>query len=97
MNTLSPEDLCKQLEMRLQSIFEDYAQGLDVPPANRYRTEGFAQALVAMGALSEQQCIELMAGVYKDVFGTVLDTSAMTGLHIPPVMKRAPVFPSSKE
>lgn len=97
MNKQLADDLHTQLKARLLNIFQDYAQGLDVSPAMRYRTEGFAQALVAMGALSERQCIDIMAEIYQAVFGDALDISTMTSLRIPPVMKRAPVYPSTSE
>lgn len=95
MKKQQSEGLHKQLRERLHTIFQDYAQGLDVSPAARYRTEGFAEALITMGELSEQQCIEMMAEVYQTVFAAAMDTSAITQMRIPPLMKRAPVYPSA--
>lgn len=83
------------LRARLRSQFETLRQGGEVTPASRYRAEGFAQALVATGTLDQPAVTKLIADTWREVFGCSPPPLPAGDIHIPCVMKRAPVYPST--
>lgn len=98
------------LENQLRGIFDDLAGGDDVAPARRYRAEGFADALVAMGRMTLPEFHGFIAVAYQRAYGNDLPEHFLTGTdadinigsetgecRIPGVMKRAPVYPSTKD
>lgn len=84
------------LEQKLLDIFAALQRGDDVAPARCYRTEGFAEALVALGVCSESAVAELIARCWKAVFG-VEPPEHLAPLSIPATMQRAPVYPSTSD
>ncbi len=86
----------ENVETRLLKIFQAYEQGSDVAPAILFRTEGFIEAGCCLGLVTEQDIEELMQGLHQQVFNTELATYSGTGINIPSLMKRAPVYPSTK-
>ena len=98
--------LMAELETRLQAIYGALADGNDVAPAQRYRAQGFAQALVIVGVLSEVEfktlldiaCQRAFNGAVPQALQSAINTTAANdgSCCIPIVMPRAPVYPSTK-
>lgn len=84
------------IEARLLAIFRAYASGEDVPPALIYRTEGFIGAGCSMGLISEQEVQKIMQSLHQQVFKSKFPVMSGGGINIPSLMKRAPVYPSTK-
>ena len=85
-----------QAESRVFAIFSAYEKGADVPPAQVFRAEGFLEAGCSLGYISDIEAAELIRRVHKKVFKTELVATMAEAFHIPSLMKRAPVFPSTK-
>lgn len=83
------------IRARLKGIFVAYQRGEDVPPALRFRAEGFIEAYCELGLISIDEAFELMAQEYKQVFNQSFPFSKEPALTIPVLMKRAPVYPST--
>lgn len=82
---------------RLRQVFAAYQRGEDVSPAQRFRLEGFAEALILSGEISEPEWIALIARLYQEELGQALPESAAGVARVPLLMQRAPVFPSTKD
>lgn len=93
---LQQQNYIREIESRLSLIFKAYAGGEDVPPARLYRTEGFIEAGCCMGYITEVAVSKLMQRLHQQILGRRLDMAAGSGIHIPALMKRAPVYPSTK-
>lgn len=89
--------LVETLDARLRAIFAAYRDNEDVSPAQRFRVEGFAEALILAGELSEPHWIAMIARLYQEEVGQVLPESAAGSNRIPLLMQRAPVYPSTKD
>lgn len=83
------------IEQRLLDIFNRYQQGLEVPPATVFRTEGLLEAAVHLAYVSEAAAKQLINKNYHQVFNRDL-VDFGDGLLIPVQMDRAPVYPSKK-
>ncbi len=84
-----------EVEARLLAIFNAYERGEDVPPALVFRTEGFIEAGCSMGLVIESDMVALIQRLHKQVFNTELTLIPSDKIHIPSLMKRAPVYPST--
>lgn len=84
-------------ERQLLALFTALFEGRDIAPATQYRLEGYLEALVAMGLLSEDEAASLIDRAWREVFNTAPVRGGSSPLSIPVVMQRAPVFPSTKQ
>jgi hypothetical protein len=96
--------LIVELERRWQEMFRQLRDGLDVPPAQRLRTEGLMEAAALLDPGSESRLQAAMDTAYRQVFGR--DLAADFGddwqdfypfPQIPAVGQRAPVYPSTAD
>lgn len=89
-----------QLETRWRNIFTTLEQGGEVSPARRLRTEGYMEALVALGLTDEAALQEAMASCYQQCYGQPLQEDWRELFPFPQVPgfgRRAPVFPSTSD
>lgn len=93
-----------ELERRWQAMFEQLADGLDVPPGQRLRAEGLMEALALMDPGCEARLQAAMDVAYHRVNGRSLAQdfgedweSFYPFPQIPVAMTRAPVYPSAPE
>lgn len=93
---MDQQQFIDSLAERLLGIFNAYANGNDVPPAQVFRTEGFIEAGCCIGLVSEQTVRELMQSLYRQVFDSEFPAMTGPGIQIPPLMRRAPVYPSTR-
>ena len=77
----------------LVDYFDDLERGLDVPPARRFRLEGYVQALLDSGQLSSEQRGKVISGRMDDPEQCFLSESGSFSL--PYEVARAPVFKST--
>jgi hypothetical protein len=98
MTTMNKEAFNREIESRFLEIFNAYANGQDVAPAQLYRAEGFCEAGCYLSLATEAELIALMKKIHRQVFNTELSGSNQSGggVRIPSLMKRAPVYPSGK-
>ncbi len=94
---MTPERFLALLEARLCAIYQAFADGRDVSPAYRYRTEGYLEAALELGFFSEQQCADLQGRLQRDILGKECALGQEQPARVPVIMKRAPVYPSTKE
>ncbi len=96
--------LTAELRKRWRAMFEQLRDGRDLPPSRRLRAEGLMEAAVLAGEASAAQLQDAMAEVYREVYGHPLSDDF--GLQwrdffefpqIPGVMRRAPVWPSTRD
>ena len=97
-------DLLAELKLRWTTLFKALADGGDVPPTQRLRTEGLMEAAAMLEVASSDQLVQAMDECYKIVFGQ--DIAMDFGEdwqdfypfpQIPAMGKRAPVYPSTPE
>ena len=93
-----------ELLSRWRSMFEVLANGGEVTPTRRLRTEGLMEALVLLGIADSQQLQAALANCYHEVFGETLNArwgedwmDLFPFPQIPAFGERAPVYPSSKD
>ena len=84
------------LSERLRAIFSAYNKGLDVSPALRFQVEGIMQTGMALSMVSRSELDDLLKCLYQQVFDTAAPES-LQAPYIPPLMKRAPVRPTTKD
>ena len=94
---LTQQQFAEAVEARLRAIFSAYAGGEDVAPAQVFRAEGFIEAGCCMGLMTRTQAVELMQTLHRQIIGGDLPALSGDGIHIPFLMKRAPVYPSTKD
>jgi len=94
--------LLTELEIRWRKIFEALANGADVAPSLRLRTEGLMEAAVLAGEATAEGVSQAMADAYEVSFGRSLAQDFDPGWQeffpfpqIPAMAKRAPVYPST--
>lgn len=87
-----------EVARRWRDMLEAVAAGEDIPPGQRWRTEGVMEALVLLGARSHDDIQRAMADAYAEVLGRSLETDLGAGWRedypfpeIPFFMRRAPV------
>lgn len=96
--------LTREIEQRWQHQFAALAQGEDVPPSERLRTEGMMEAAVIAGEVDVEQLTRKMELAYESAFNSTLaqefgeDWEQLFPFpQIPAMMRRAPVVPSTKD
>ncbi len=92
---IDQQQFLQLLEEKVSNIFQAYADGKDVPPAENFRTEGFIEAGCQLGIISEQEAREKIAESYSAILGQDFPEQYNKGIKIPSAMKRAPVFPTT--
>ena len=97
------KQLIEEIDRRLEAIFSTLANGGDLPPGLRLRTEGLLEAATLLGA-SPQQLQQRMNDCYRRAFGVSLSASLGEGWEtfhvfpeIPAFARRAPVVPTSAD
>jgi hypothetical protein len=85
-------------------MFAALAQGDDVPPAQRLRTEGMMEAAALLGIATPAELIASMDICYRAANGRGLDEDFGDDWQeffpfpqIPAMAKRAPVYPSTPD
>ncbi len=89
-----------ELDTRWRAIFQRLVSGSEVPPAMRLRAEGFMEALVAMGAASQESLQTSLAACYSEYFSEPLDNDWRELFPFPQVPgfgQRAPVVPTTRD
>lgn len=95
-----------ETRQRLATVFEAWALGRDVAPGERLRLEGFMQAGIVLGLATRQQVLACMAEICREYLGEAamehceapFPPMADPGiLPLPPLMRRAPVVPSTRD
>ncbi len=96
--------LCRELETRWTELYRALAAGEDLPPGRRLRAEGIMEAAVLLGEATPQQLQEAMDRVHLEVCGRSLQAQFGEDWRefypfpqIPGVMRRAPVWPSTRD
>ncbi|MEQ8515491.1 MAG: hypothetical protein RIC38_07795 [Chromatocurvus sp.] len=87
-----------ELAKRWQDMLEAVAAGEDIPPGQRWRTEGVMEALVLLGARSSDELQRAMAQAYAEALDRSLESDLGASWRedypfpeIPFFMRRAPV------
>ena len=92
---LSSDSYRELLEAKVREIFKRYVDGVDVSPATIYRTEGFVEAGCELGLISQMDAQKTIETVWKEFFDEEIGEQNLKGIHIPSLMERAPVYPST--
>ena len=82
-----------EAERRLRDVLLAFKRGEDVAPALNFRTEGFFEAGVFLGLVTEQQLSELLVRLQREVLDSADQRLLADQLRIPAMMRRAPVIP----
>jgi hypothetical protein len=96
--------LLLEVHSRWRLMFSALAEGADVSPGLRLRTEGLMEAVALLGELLPEQLQAQMDEAYVASFGRTLAEDFgeqwpefFTFPQIPAMAKRAPVYPSTAE
>ena len=96
--------LLAELESRWREMFTALADGDDLPPSRRLRTEGLMEAAVMLGLAAAAELDASMDTCYRQAFGRTLAEDFGADWRnfypfpqIPAVGKRAPVYPSTPD
>ncbi len=96
--------LKEELDRRWRRMFGALADGSDVPPSQRLRTEGLMEAAVLLDLAGEEDLLAAMDACYEEAFGRAMaDDFGPDWVQfypfpqIPAVMRRAPVYPSTPD
>jgi hypothetical protein len=97
-------ELTSLLEQRWREIFSRLEAGDVVPPTLQLRAEGLMEAAVVTGLATEQEVLEQMGDVYRDLRGGSIGQHLGDDWQhiypfpqIPAVALRAPVYPSTPD
>ncbi len=99
MNTL-----LREIELRLDALFAQLAEGFDAPPAQRLRLEGLLEAAALLEIASQAELEAVLTDRYFAVF--CRSPAEDFGAHwqrlfpfpqIPAMQQRAPVVPSTSD
>jgi hypothetical protein len=97
-------ELEAELESRWCAMFTALADGADVPPTQRLRTEGMMEAAALLGIATPETLTAAMQRCYVAAFGRDIDADFGDGWQeffpfpqIPAMGVRAPVFPSTRD
>lgn len=92
------------LARRWRSMLEAVAAGEDIPPGQRWRTEGVMEAVVLLGARSSEELQQAMADAYAEVLSRSLEHDLGASWRedypfpeIPYFMRRAPVHHGGRD
>ena len=94
----------RELHGRLAYLLHSLADGDDAPPALRFKTEGVAEAGLALGLVSAAELATLLDAIYREGCGATIGErfpypveacidAARTRVTLPFAMRRAPVYP----
>ena len=89
-----------ELERRWRLVFDTLAAGGEVPPSVRLRTEGYMEAVVALGLASEAALQDRLEACYLGCFGEAPQPEWRRLFPFPQVPgfgERAPVYPSTSD
>lgn len=93
-----------ELEQRWRAMFSALAEGDDVPPSQRLRTEGVMEAAELLAIANREELIVSMDRCYREVFGHGIGEDFGDDWEvffpfpqIPAMARRAPVHPSTKD
>ena len=96
--------LLAELEARWLAMFTALAEGDDLPPAQRLRSEGLMEAAVMLGLAAAAELDTAMDTCYREACGRTLaqdfgaDWRAFYPFpQIPALGRRAPVYPSTAD
>ncbi|MBM70981.1 MAG: hypothetical protein CME43_16065 [Haliea sp.] len=96
--------LLREIELRLDALFAQLAEGFDAPPAQRLRLEGLLEAAALLGiatqaeleaVLTERYCAAFSCSPAED-FGAQWQR-LFPFPQIPAMQRRAPVVPSTSD
>ncbi|TNF34954.1 MAG: hypothetical protein EP312_04985 [Gammaproteobacteria bacterium] len=88
----------QQLDQAIIACLQAMRDGLDVPPATRYRLEGQIEAAIALGFLTADTARQRVDGHYRAVLGEVPLQPEQDGrVRLPLRMRVAPVYPSTRD
>lgn len=88
---------------KLQHLLEEFQQYGDVPPATVHRLEGLLEAGVLCGFVSKKETDTIIKSLYKkcleqDWLDDAVSVAQNDGVFRLPIrMKRAPVWPTTKD
>ena len=94
------EQALAELEERWRGIFTALEAGGEVPPTQRLRTEGYMEALVALGFADEAALQEALEACYNACREAALPDDWRELFPFPQVPgfgQRAPVYPSTSD
>ena len=69
---MNKEHYIQQLEKRLTSLFVSSKEGYKASPIERNRLEGFMNAGVVLGVITNAELSSLMDSIHMDVFGKTI-------------------------
>ena len=94
-------------QQTLQEVYSLLHAMGSVPPAIRFRAEGYLQVILELKLLSREDVLELIEAAYRDAFDTALFVGVdqrvqcispdSQQVRLPVTMVRAPVYPSTSE
>lgn len=97
-------DLLAEIERRWTAMFSALADGRDIAPATRLRTEGLMEAAVLLQLAEPEALLRSMEDIYATVCGCALEESLGESWRtiyqfpqIPAVGRRAPVYPTTRD
>jgi len=98
----SGAEFLAETRQRLDAVFTAWSGGADVSPGDSLRLEGFMQAGIALGLATREQlqacmaesCLRCLGRSLDEPFPPMADPSI---LPLPPLMRRAPVVPSTRD
>lgn len=68
-----------EVAKRWQDMLRAVEAGEDIPPGERWRTEGLMQALVLLGARGSDELQQAMADAYREASGRSLESDLGAG------------------
>ena len=69
---MNKDEFLSEVENRLSKMFAASKEGYKVAPIDRHRLEGFMQAGVFIGLVSNAELSELMEAVHMNVYGQTI-------------------------
>jgi len=88
----------QQLDQAIIACLHAMQDGLDVPPATRYRLEGQVEAAITLGFITAEAAQQRIDAHYLAVLGEVPMQPEQDGrVRLPLRMRVAPVYPSTKD
>ena len=87
------ERYLQEAECRLRNILLAFKRGEDVAPAINFRAEGFFEAGIFLGLVTEHQLSGLLVNLQREILDVADQRLLADQLVIPVMMKRAPVVP----
>lgn len=96
--------LSEEIARRWQDMLEAVAAGQDIPPGQRWRTEGLMESLVLLGARDGDALQQAMADAYAEALGRSLEDDLGASWRedypfpeIPFFQRRAPVHRGGRD